>query len=227
MKYWGKKSKFSFVAFLTILVAIVLLCVPMANIEASAYQNWTGVWATDYGKMKLEQQGKYVSGTYSLDNESMGYINGSIEDEWGFTLSGTWNNGDTTGTFTFRMADMDDSFQGWWNSDNNTWNGRRISVEREQQMDIVNNSPYHITALFICPAGSEDWQEVLCGMELGSGKQKKVIFNLDDREHKWDIKIVDSSGNFTVFQRQRIKRDFTSIDYYYKGGTGYIRFAVG
>jgi len=101
------------------------------------------------------------------------------------------------------------------------------SEVKQQEMDILNNSPYHITALFVCPANSEDWQEVLEGTELRSGKQRKVSFNLDNSVHKWDIKVVNSSGCFTVFQNQRIKQDFTSINYYYKDGIGHIRFAVG
>ena len=98
---------------------------------------------------------------------------------------------------------------------------------KQQPMDILNNSPYPITALFICPANSEEWQEVLGGRELQCGKQRKVIFDLNNQVYKWDIKVVDSSGNFTVFQNQRIKDDFTSINYYYKNGTGQIKFAVG
>jgi len=41
------------------------------------------------------------------------------------------------------------------------------------------------------------------------------------------IRVADSSGCFTVFQNQRIKQDFTSINYYYKDGTGHIKFAIG
>ena len=62
---------------------------------------------------------------------------------------------------------------------------------------------------------------------MRSGNQRKVIFDVNSKVYKWDIKVVDSSGNFTVFQNQRIKPDFTSIDYYYKDGTGHIKFAVG
>lgn len=98
---------------------------------------------------------------------------------------------------------------------------------KQQYMDILNNYPYHRTALFISPANSEDWQDVLNGTELRSGKQRKVSFNLDNSIHKWDIKVVDSSGGFTVFQNQRIKQDFTFINYYYKDGTGHIGFSVG
>ena len=102
-----------------------------------------------------------------------------------------------------------------------------INTQSIVKLDVINNSPYHITALFVCPANSEEWQEVLGGTELCSGKQRKVIFNLDNSIHRWDIKVVDSSGGFTVFQNQWIKEDFTSINYYYKNGTGHIRFAVG
>lgn len=101
------------------------------------------------------------------------------------------------------------------------------SEVKQQEMTILNNSPYHVTALFVCPANSEEWQEVLEGTELRCGKQRNVIFNLDNSVCKWDIKVVDSSGNFTVFQNLQIKQEFTSINYYYKNGSGRIRFAVG
>lgn len=98
---------------------------------------------------------------------------------------------------------------------------------RQQEISILNNSPYHITALFVCPANSEEWQEVLEGTELRYGKQRNVVFNLDNSVRKWDIKVVDSSGHFTVFQGMEIRCEFTSINYYYKDGSGRIKFAVG
>ncbi|MBP2628244.1 MAG: hypothetical protein H6Q69_130 [Firmicutes bacterium] len=101
------------------------------------------------------------------------------------------------------------------------------SEVRQQEMSLLNNSPYHVTALFVCPANSEEWQEVLGGTELRCGKQRNVVLNLDNSVRKWDIKVVDSSGNFTVFQSMQIRQEFTSIAYYYKDGSGRIKFAVG
>lgn len=222
------KSK---VGFFILLIALVLLCLPIENAQASAYQDWSGVWLTNHGEMKLKQDDRSVSGTYSINNELKGVIEGVIKDEWGFTLQGKYYEGSDSGMFEFRIVESNESFQGWLNSLDNTWNGRRkyrVSSEMNQQeMDILNNSPYHITALFISPANSEEWQEVLGGTELRYGKQRKVNFNLDSSVCKWDLKVVDSSGNFTVFQNLQIKQEFTSINYYYKDGTGRIRFAVG
>jgi hypothetical protein len=219
------------VSFSILLITLVLLCLPVEKVQASAYQNWSGIWLTNHGEMKLEQDGRSVSGTYSIDNEVKGFIEGEIKDEWGFILQGKYFEAADSGMFEFRIVESNESFQGWLNSWDNTWNGRRISgvcgETYEQQMTILNNSPYYITAIFVCPANSEEWQEVLGGIELRSGKQRNAVFNLDNGICRWDIKIVDSSGSFTVFPNLQIKRDFTSINYYYKDGIGRISFAVG
>jgi len=218
------------VGFFTLLIALVVLCMPIENVHALACQEWSGVWLTNHGEMKLRQDGETVSGTYYVNNESNGRFEGVIVDEWGFILRGKYYEDMHAGIFEFRIVE-NGSFQGWFNSRDNVWTGNRMygscSEVEPQEMTILNNSPYHITALFVCPANSEEWQEVLGGTELSCGKQRNVIFNLDNSVCKWDIKVVDSSGNFTVFQKQQIKQEFTSMDYYYKNGSGCIRFAVG
>lgn len=97
----------------------------------------------------------------------------------------------------------------------------------QQEITILNNSPYHITALFICPANSGEWQEVLGGTELRCGRQRIVNLNLDASVCKWDIKVVDSSGYFVVFQNLQMEEVFPGIHYYYTNGSGQIRFVFG
>ena len=91
----------------------------------------------------------------------------------------------------------------------------------------MNNSPHHVTALFVSPANSEEWREVLEAKELRHGEQRNVAFLLDRSVCVWDIRVVDSSGNFATFQNIRIKPEYTSINYYYINGSGQIRFGVG
>lgn len=215
------------VGFFTLLIALVMLCMPIEKVDASACQVWSGVWLTNHGEMKLKQDGENVSGTHYVDNELHGQFEGVIVDERGFILRGNYYEGMYSRIFEFRIVD-NKSFQGWLYSPDDIWTGKLMYGEiKQQEMTILNNSPYHITALFVCPADSEEWQEVLGGTELPCGKQRNVIFNLDNSVCKWDIKVVDSSGSFTVFQKLRIKQDFTSMDYYYKNGSGCISFAVG
>ena len=45
-----------------LLVVAALLCVSPISAQASAYQNWTGVWITNQGVLKPQQEGKTVSG---------------------------------------------------------------------------------------------------------------------------------------------------------------------
>ncbi len=219
------------VVFFTLFIALVLLCSSIEKVYSSAYKNWSGAWLTNQGELNLKQDGKKISGTYSVNKEIRGQVEGKILGELGFVVRGKYYQGMDSGMFKLRLVDGDESFQGWLKSSDNTWNGRRLSVSesnlRQQEMTILNNSPYHITALFVCPANSEKWQEVLGGAQLRHGRQRNIVFNLNNNVSTWDIKVVDSSGNFTVFQNLKIDPEFTSIDYYYKNRSGRIQFAVG
>jgi len=175
------------------------------------------------GKKYSESLGSFVA---HGEGRAVWYLNAAFEQ----SDEGTHFMGKRHGQIVQRFADGRTVVANWEQGIKQGKEAESITSifeVNQQKMDILNNSPYHITALFVCPANSEEWQEVLEGTELRSGKQRKVSFNLDNSIHKWDIKVVDSSGGFTVFQGQRIKNDFTSITYYYKNGTGHISFAVG
>ena len=215
----------------TVLIGLAFLWMPAEKAQASAYQNWNGVWITSQGELKLQQTDKTVSGAYCSKSGLYSRIEGVLVDEWGFGLRGKYHEGIESGPFEFRMVESNQSFQGWLNTPDNTWTGKHApdsySSVKQQTMTVVNNSPHHITAIFVCPANSEDWQEVLGAKELRHGQQRNVVFKLDGSVCRWDIRVVDSSGLFTTFQNLQIEPDFTSIDYYYKNGSGHIRFAVG
>ena len=215
----------------TLLVLLALLGAPAENARASAYQNWTGVWSTNRGELRLQQTGRAVSGAYCADSGLHSRLTGTFTDEWGFGLRGDYAEGIEAGAFEFRMVESNEAFRGWLHSPENVWTGRRtpaaMDEAKQQELTIVNNSPYPITAIFVCPADSEDWREVLGGAELAGGRQRNVVFSLAGSVCGWDIKVVEASGNFTTFQSQRIKPDFTSMFYYYRQGSGQIQFAVG
>lgn len=214
-----------------LLAVIALLCMPAQSVLASAYQNWTGTWITKQGALKLQQEGKVVSGTYCSAAGLSSRIEGTIADEWGFSLRGQYYEGIQSGLFDFLITESNQSFRGWLDSANNVWSGQRAPASytkvRQQTMTVINNSPHHITAIFVSPANSEDWQEVLAGQELRLGVQRNVVMNIDSEVCLWDIRIVDSSGSFTTFQNLRIKPEFTSIHYFYKNGSGQFHFGVG
>ncbi|HWR41447.1 MAG TPA: hypothetical protein VN611_18290 [Patescibacteria group bacterium] len=216
---------------LGLLAVICGVCLPLNPAAASAYQDWTGVWMTNFGKMKLEQNGRMVYGNWGADRGTNGQLEGQLTDEWGFYLQGKCQEEGKSGGFQVKIIESNESFSGWLYTQDDFWFGRRLHVEdaaaRQQWLDVLNNSPYHVTAMFICPAGSEEWREVLGGRELRSGQQRKVIFLLDDSVERWDVKIVNSNGDFAVFSGQSIKKDHTSIHYYYRDGSGAIQFGVG
>lgn len=214
-----------------LLVVAALLCVSPISAQASAYQNWTGVWVTNQGVLKLQQEGKTVSGAYCSDSGLSSRVKGTLADEWGFTLRGQYYEGIESGLFEFRITDSNQKFRGWRDSANNEWVGNRAPASyekvRRQTMTVINNSPHHITAIFVSPADAEDWQEVLAGQELRLGAQRNVVFNIDSEVCLWDIRIVESGGAFTTFQSLKINPDFTSINYFYKNGIGTFHFGVG
>jgi len=86
---------------------------------------WTGKWATTFGEMTLKQDGEKVTGEYGNPVETLeGTVSGS-------KLTGTWNNGISSGGFEFTMADDGKSFRGIMSVQNLRvrgsvdWNGER------------------------------------------------------------------------------------------------------
>lgn len=225
------RSYYRIIGVFTWLIVFTLLYIPAANTQASAYQNWNGVWLTNHGEVTLRQEGKNISGTYCANNGLNSRLAGTLTDEWGWGLRGKYYEGIESGVFDIRIVDSNKSFQGWLSSPDNAWMGKRVTDSytqvKLQTMTVINNSPYHINALFISPANAENWQEFLDAKALRHGEQKNIIFKLDRSVCSWDIKIVDSSGNFMTFQNLWINPEFTSINYYYRDGSGYIEFAVG
>ena len=103
---------------------------------ASAQNEWTGAWQTNWrdggARMVLKQQGNTVTGTYPLFG---GRIEGKV---MGSELEGTWFEGDRSGPFEFFMGRDKKTFtgrdrmRGWWT-------GQRTDVaEVSQALDLEN-----------------------------------------------------------------------------------------
>ena len=102
----------------------------MPGIQASAWDNWTGVWDTNYGKMVLRQDGNHVSGTYEYEGGSR--VEGTVTDN---VFNGTWYEPSSSGALKFTMSDDGMAFKGFWNG-NNTWNGtKRPTLNANQTYD--------------------------------------------------------------------------------------------
>ena len=71
---------------------------------------WTATWQSDFGPLKLKQQGNQVTGTY--DTYDSATINGTVT---GDILVGTWTEwGGTTGDLEFTLSADGKSFTGQW-----------------------------------------------------------------------------------------------------------------
>jgi hypothetical protein len=106
------------------LAAVLLLAAP-APAAASAYCDWSGVWATTRGEMTLvrAQDGGYT-GTYG----QTGRLELKAADPWAWVVRGTWRDGAASGPCEFRMDDDMKGFGGWRNSPGNVWRGTRDTV---------------------------------------------------------------------------------------------------
>jgi hypothetical protein len=81
---------------------------------ATPPQNWTGVWDTNWGEMKLTQTDGSVTGTYTYDQ---GKIQGTVQ---GDKLIGTWSEAPSyappndAGDIEFTLSPDGNSFSGRW-----------------------------------------------------------------------------------------------------------------
>ncbi|NUN07786.1 MAG: hypothetical protein HUU54_01260 [Ignavibacteriaceae bacterium] len=129
------------------LTAILLLILTLSIYS----QNVSGVYATDFGKMTLHQNGNSVTGTYE---HSSGKIEGTLN---GTTLTGRWKQSNGSGKFIFNFKTDFSDFTGKWGYNEETptgsWNGKRtgapISTEKskpvKEEPEVLNVSGVYIS----------------------------------------------------------------------------------
>ena len=97
---------------------------PSSSPAAAAVPSWAGGWASNFGAMRLSQQGSRVTGSYDYKG---GQIDGQIS---GNTLRGRWTQDNASGHFVFHLSGDGRRFDGSWgrggaDSDGGAWQGTR------------------------------------------------------------------------------------------------------
>ncbi|MDF1660298.1 MAG: hypothetical protein P1V97_00900 [Planctomycetota bacterium] len=124
--------------------------------------NYSGVWKTRYGRLRLIQKGQAVRGISAYTQESK--IRGDIK-------SGTLHfqyreeKGKPGGKGEFQLAKDGQSFSGRWKSQDSTewadWNGQRVNPEAGRRWLIVLEA---------------NWESSLAEKEYSFGKMLKAFF---------------------------------------------------
>ena len=89
------------------------------------------------------------------------------------------------------------------NTETNTANENNTSAQVLQvPFNVVNNVPNTtIKELYLSGAGVDVWgAELLKGAEMPTGTQVSVVFNIDKKNIKWDIKAIDEEGTAAYFR---------------------------
>jgi len=167
----------------TIFVASLLLIfmlLPVGQLFSNGTCSWTGTWDTDYGIMKLTQNGNNVTGSYHYQGDWWP-INGTVVlDE----LSGTWVDPYDTGPFEFTMAADCNSFTGdWWRGDGSGplgWDGTRV---KSKDNKVAEPQPWVRDHQMQC------WQ-----VWINQDNAFEFVFVWEYYNNNW-VKIYDMAGN--------------------------------
>jgi hypothetical protein len=105
-------------------VVLAVLAAPLAPAAASAYNDWSGVWSSNYGDITFSWDKGTLAATYGKN----GKMTLKPGDPWAKVIRGTWNEGKLSGDAEFRMDEDMKGFNGWRNSPGNSWTGNRETV---------------------------------------------------------------------------------------------------
>jgi MscS family membrane protein len=150
-----------------ILQALAILMVSAST--AFAAGPWSGYWATTWrdggARLRLDQQGDRVSGTYPLYD---GKIEAIAE---GRRLEGRWSEGDRSGSFVFYMDASGDSFSGRFDT-GEWWTGGR-SAAPEASPGFDRKSPREVLRRFIIDCNiarsgrPDEWGNAMLNIDFG------------------------------------------------------------
>jgi len=124
--------------------------------SAFAQLAWQGTWETNFGPLKLIQQGKRVYGDYS----NLGVLEGVVSAN-STVLRGTFQRDDGKwGTFHFLRQPQGFSFKGRWRFSgiskrgDGKWDGKRLSGKSPKLFKAVGKKRYWAPALGLVPEGN-------------------------------------------------------------------------
>jgi hypothetical protein len=82
-----------------------------------------------------------------------------------------------------------------------------MAAELNLDFTLVNNTGYHIKALYIGPSASKEWtedMEILHGSTFGNGKALDITFSPRARAQRWDI-MVEWADDYENTQWNNLK----------------------
>lgn len=108
------------------------IIIPGSTIMLDPSHKWQGSWSTNFGELRLHSNTGIVTGDYA----NRGQINGNWNGETGL-LTGTFNNNERRGVFSFSLNAEGTAFSGDWKWDGETdwrgsWDGNKTSSERPE-----------------------------------------------------------------------------------------------
>ncbi|HEY2135513.1 MAG TPA: hypothetical protein VGH49_06470 [Xanthobacteraceae bacterium] len=78
------------------------------------------------------------------------------------------------------------------------WAGSAQAQDAKQDFTLVNKTGYEISAVYVSPSKSDDWEEDVLGQDtLDDGEKANIHFHRSVKTCKWDLKVVyeeDSSS---------------------------------
>jgi hypothetical protein len=96
---------------------------PSSQSTVAPCGDFSGVYLTEYGPLRLTRTGNQVRGSYSRGQPNDSTVNGTVR---GNVLTGTWREPDSKGPFTFTLDSSGRSFKGSFGvdgGDGGEWNG--------------------------------------------------------------------------------------------------------
>ena len=71
------------------------------------------------------------------------------------------------------------------------------SAQGKQDFDLVNQTGYAISEVYITPHNANDWGENVFGDDdpLKNGEKTTIVFSRKEKSKWWDLYVVDKIGN--------------------------------
>jgi hypothetical protein len=94
------------------------------------------------------------------------------------------------------------------------------SFARSGKQDFVlhNETGVEIHELYVSPHGSGDWQKDVLGRDtLPAGESVKITFEDQEKQVKWDLKVVDGSKNSIEWDDLDLTK-ISEVTLHYKDG---------
>jgi hypothetical protein len=91
-------------------------------------------------------------------------------------------------------------------------------AQGKQDFTLVNQTGVAINELYVSPHTSNDWEEDILGVDtLANGDSVDITFDRTEKAAKWDLKVVDKSGNSIEWENLNLL-EISKLTLHYKNG---------